>query len=90
MHTHQAFVPVPSTTWTLAVSATAPDADTGEDVKAIVSRVAASVVAWPDITEQLREVEELELPTDSVADTEESPTEAGSSRVWVNSEGVMS
>lgn len=90
VHTHQAFVPVPSTTWTLAVSATAPDADTGEDVKAIVSRVAASVVAWPNITEQLREVEELELPTDSVADTDESPTEAGSSRVWVNSEGVMS
>lgn len=88
VHTHQAFIPVPSTTWTLAVSATAPDADTGADVKAIVSRVAASLVAWPDITEQLREVQEL--PTETAVDPAAPPTGAGSSRVWVNSEGVMS
>lgn len=87
VYTHQAFVPVPSTTWTLAVSATAPDADTGEDVKAIVGRVAASVVAWPEITEQLREVEQL--PVGNVVDETAAPVDAESSRVWVDSQGSV-
>lgn len=46
---HQAFVPIASSTWTLAISSTAPSEDVSAEVRDIVVRVASSVVAHTDL-----------------------------------------
>lgn len=45
---HQALLPIPSTTWTLVISGSAPDEETGELLGNIVKRVANSVQAHPE------------------------------------------
>ena len=49
MYHHQAFVPIASSTWTLAISSTAPSEDVSAEVRDIVVRVASSVVANTDL-----------------------------------------
>ncbi|AKK06272.1 hypothetical protein CMUST_09780 [Corynebacterium mustelae] len=46
--THQAYIPVSGTSWTLAVSATAPNKETSESVAAIVRRVVEGIKVYPD------------------------------------------
>lgn len=46
--THQAYVPVSGTSWTLAVSATAPNKETSDSVAAIVRRVVEGIKVYPD------------------------------------------
>ncbi|WP_257203431.1 hypothetical protein [Corynebacterium cystitidis] len=47
-YTYQALLPVAGTSWTLMVSGSAPNQDTGEIVADIVRRVVASVRTYPD------------------------------------------
>lgn len=47
-HHHQAYLPIATTTWTLLISGTAPDAETAESMKNIIIRLANSVTAYPE------------------------------------------
>lgn len=80
-YTHQAFIPVPNTTWTLVVSATAPSAESSDGVEAIVRRVAASFAVVPDDTQ-------LTFSDDDETDGAGSGQTAFS-RVWLSEEGEL-
>lgn len=88
LYTHQAFIPAPGTSWTLVVSATAPNAETSESVEAIVRRAAASFVVVPDDAEFVfTDSDEI---TQADANQSSEPTSGGEttmSRVWLSKEG---
>lgn len=51
-YTHQAFLPVAGTTWTLVVSGTAPSEETGAAVANVVRRLVSSVRTYTDTAGQ--------------------------------------
>ena len=95
-YTHQAFLPIPSTTWTAVISATAPSAETSEDTKNVVKRVTGSLIARPDqpasdAPERLGEDPHLSDVESATEEKQQEPAgehEGGSRRVLIDSEGV--
>ncbi|RAV31517.1 hypothetical protein DLJ54_07920 [Corynebacterium heidelbergense] len=66
---HQAFVPIPTTTWTLAVAGSAPTEETSQHVRDVVLRIANSIRAYPETTGQriLGDPESGELRSDGTS-----------------------
>lgn len=93
-YTYQGFLPVASTTWTLAVSGSAPSEDTGEIVADIVRRIISSVRVFPDtVGEQVFDVTDQGSDCDTGGpidgDAGADVVDAGRA-VRLNGEGVFS
>lgn len=95
-YTHQAFLPIASTTWTAVVSATAPSVETSEDTKNVVKRVTSSLIARPDQSasdapEHQGENRHSSEAEETAEEKHQAPAEVhegGSRRVLIDSEGV--